>query len=71
MKCLQYMALEKICWLLVVYAVFYYASSAIAEDVVHNDDSTPKKPVGCNNQFVLVFSFHTKFSFSAPFLIFL
>lgn len=29
------------------------APSVIAGDIVHDDDSTPKKP-GCENQFVLV-----------------
>ncbi|XP_054790896.1 signal peptide peptidase-like 2 isoform X1 [Prosopis cineraria] len=50
------MALVKICWVVVVSALillFHHASPVIAGDIVHEDDSTPKKP-GCENQFVLV-----------------
>ncbi|KAG5061505.1 hypothetical protein AAZX31_01G205400 [Glycine max] len=50
------MASEKICSILLFCAVILLlrdAPSAIAGDIVHDDDSTPKKP-GCENQFVLV-----------------
>lgn len=51
------MASEKICSILLFCAVILLlrdAPSAIAGDIVHDDDSTPKKP-GCENQFVLVY----------------
>ncbi|RDX95778.1 Signal peptide peptidase-like 2 [Mucuna pruriens] len=50
------MASEKICSLLLFSAVILllrHAPSVIAGDIVHDDDSTPKKP-GCENQFILV-----------------
>ncbi|XP_027360419.1 signal peptide peptidase-like 2 isoform X1 [Abrus precatorius] len=50
------MASEKICWILLSCAVIlllHHAPSVMAGDIVHDDDSTPKKP-GCENQFVLV-----------------
>ena len=50
------MASEKISSILLFSAVILLvrdAPSAIAGDIVHDDDSTPKKP-GCENQFVLV-----------------
>lgn len=51
------MALEKIYWIFAASAVIlllHCTSPAIAGDIVHDDDSTPKKP-GCENQFVLVY----------------
>ncbi|XP_014521055.1 signal peptide peptidase-like 2 [Vigna radiata var. radiata] len=50
------MASEKICSILLFSAVILLlqdAPSVLAGDIVHDDDSTPKKP-GCANQFVLV-----------------
>ncbi|KAF7810305.1 signal peptide peptidase-like 2 [Senna tora] len=50
------MASEKICWICVISALIlllHHTSTVIAGDIVHDDDSTPKKP-GCENQFVLV-----------------
>ncbi|CAJ1927822.1 unnamed protein product [Sphenostylis stenocarpa] len=50
------MASENICSMLLFSAVILLlrdAPSVLAGDIVHDDDSTPKKP-GCANQFVLV-----------------
>lgn len=51
------MASEKICSILLFSAVILLlcdAPSVLAGDIVHDDDSTPKKP-GCANLFVLVY----------------
>ncbi|KAI4315428.1 hypothetical protein L6164_028240 [Bauhinia variegata] len=50
------MDLNKICWTLLVSSAILLllnTCSVIAGDIVHDDDSTPKKP-GCENEFVLV-----------------
>ncbi|KAL4314616.1 hypothetical protein AHAS_Ahas15G0102900 [Arachis hypogaea] len=50
------MAVEKflpVAAFLAVILLLRHAPSVIAGDIVHDDDSTPKKP-GCENQFVLV-----------------
>lgn len=63
------MASEKICSILLFCAVILLlrdAPSAIAGDIVHDDDSTPKKP-GCENQFVLVYPLYKVLFFSFHF----
>ncbi|KDP25425.1 hypothetical protein JCGZ_20581 [Jatropha curcas] len=50
------MDLEKLCLVIYIVAVIslvYYPSTVTAGDIVHDDDSAPKKP-GCENDFVLV-----------------
>lgn len=66
------MALEKIFWVAVFSAVILLlrdAPSVIAGDIVHDDDSTPKKP-GCENQFVLVYLSKVQFFFSFHFWVY-
>lgn len=67
------MGFERICSVIYLYAIllviFSSPAKVIAGDIVHDDDSAPKKP-GCNNVFILVL-YPTLHFFTYPFRFFL
>lgn len=51
-----------ICFYAILFVVFTSPAKVSAGDIVHDDDSVPKKP-GCNNVFILVIVSNLALSF--------